>query len=909
MKRKLLFSLLLFVIAFGLFLPASPPAKADTVLVPPMIVFSSLRDGNWEIYSMKTDGSEQTNLTHNSFFDVDPGVSANGSQIVFISNRDDINGRTDIYTMNSNGGNVTRVTGGFAPPGAPRNWRVPKFSPDGSKIVASAYPATGPTCPPPGPCPPYVPATDIYLVGGGVVRLTDSVGNDTYPVFTPDGSRIVFASSRDTTNGNAQIYIMNADGSNETRLTFGGADDSTPDVSPDGTKIAFTSNRDGNYEIYLMNIDGTNLVRITNNPGDDAECQFSRDGSQIVFASTRDGHYQVYIMNVDGTSQTRLTNTSTDERQPTFLPSRFEEIITIEQAVDTSGLTWTTGGNANWFGQESTYYYGGDAAQSAAITDNQSTWLRTTVTGSGNLAFYWSVSSESGFDFLRFFIDGIQQTQTSGSVDWQQESYSIGSGTHTLEWRYTKDGSVSSGSDCGWLDKVEFAPTPTPTPTPATTPSPTPTPTPAPTTAKILPVPYYYQGDTGWCVPTSMAMIFGYCGIHDIHSWDIAKKWNWSRDVQPWQYFEPTATQVQDYFNDGHGLTAQSISEEFDTIRARIDQDQPVLLSLGDINHAIVIVGYEINNGVEKVYVNDPSGNLIQELWKDRPGKYDSLGLPFIAVKVDWNDVAQYKGWTYSTFAIAVRGNPSNPLGSIDIADNGTGFWHEPANAPQVYIWLYGEDKGLIWQNSSDHASSLDWWDYLQFAYHIDNNTNQSKRYGLQIEFSGSSPPLRLVTPTIDAKNWSYFVPKNMAPVLLHDILEHQYGEYTISLSLWDEGFTVMYDKVELPSIVYSTQQEEVTPVGSNVTISPAGTLVTFSNVTQAGMTTVTTAEWYYGCGDLPSGFAVAEPTLDITTTAIYSGPITVGIRYDPSAIGVDPESLQMFHCEGGRLGQSNEAS
>jgi titin len=128
----------------------------------------------------------------------------------------------------------------------------------------------------------------------------------------------------------------------------------------------------------------------------------------------------------------------------------------IGEAVDNTGLTWTTGGGANWFGQTGTYYYDGDAVQSGAITHSQSTWLRTTVTGPGTLAFYWKVSSESNFDFLKFYIDGVEQTQISGSVDWQQKNYTISSGTHNLEWRYAKDVSVNSGSDCGWVDKIEL---------------------------------------------------------------------------------------------------------------------------------------------------------------------------------------------------------------------------------------------------------------------------------------------------------------------------------------------------------------------------------------------------------------------------------------------------------------------
>jgi len=128
----------------------------------------------------------------------------------------------------------------------------------------------------------------------------------------------------------------------------------------------------------------------------------------------------------------------------------------LEEAVDNTALSWDTGGRVDWFGQTSTYHYGGDAAQSGTISHNQESWVQTTVTGPGTLKFYWKVSSEANFDFLRFYIDGDEQERISGTVDWQQKTYGISSGSHTLKWTYTKDGSVKRGSDCGWLDKVEF---------------------------------------------------------------------------------------------------------------------------------------------------------------------------------------------------------------------------------------------------------------------------------------------------------------------------------------------------------------------------------------------------------------------------------------------------------------------
>ena len=129
----------------------------------------------------------------------------------------------------------------------------------------------------------------------------------------------------------------------------------------------------------------------------------------------------------------------------------------LAEALDTA-LSFTTGGDADWFAQTTTTRYDGDAAQSGDISRNQESWMQTTVSGTGTVKFYWKVSSEEDFDFLEFYIDGSLQEKTSGlEVDWERQTYTIStSGSHTLEWRYMKDGSSDYGSDCGWVDKVEW---------------------------------------------------------------------------------------------------------------------------------------------------------------------------------------------------------------------------------------------------------------------------------------------------------------------------------------------------------------------------------------------------------------------------------------------------------------------
>ena len=112
----------------------------------------------------------------------------------------------------------------------------------------------------------YVMDTD----GGNLRRLTNHPGWDFSPSWSPDGKRIVFESDRDNDRDhNIDIYVMDADGGNQQKLTNHRAWDSSPSWSPDSQRIVFHSKRDGNYEIYVMDTDGGNLQNLTNHPGGD----------------------------------------------------------------------------------------------------------------------------------------------------------------------------------------------------------------------------------------------------------------------------------------------------------------------------------------------------------------------------------------------------------------------------------------------------------------------------------------------------------------------------------------------------------------------------------------------------------------------------------------------------------------
>ena len=163
---------------------------------------------------------------------------------------------------------------------------------------------------------------EIYLMnadGSNQTRLTNSTGNDSRPHWSPDGSKIAFLSGRD---GNPEIYVMTSAGGNQTRLTDNSAADDAPVWSPDGSKIAFQSNRDGNPEIYVMTSAGGNQTRLTVNSGEDQLPAWSPDGSKIAFQfeSGPGAPLEVYVMTSTGSNRTNLTNNPSDDWAPAWSP-------------------------------------------------------------------------------------------------------------------------------------------------------------------------------------------------------------------------------------------------------------------------------------------------------------------------------------------------------------------------------------------------------------------------------------------------------------------------------------------------------------------------------------------------------------------------------------------------------------
>ena len=197
-------------------------------------------------------------------------------------------------------------------------------SPDGSKIVYSSPRALGSNW-------------EIFVAnadGSEEMRLTHSAGTDIRPTWGPKGEKVVFTSDRDfemarrNSESLEEIYIMNADGTNQVRLTDNEFEDADPHISPDGKKIVFTSDRDGNDEIYVMDIDGSNVVRLTNSDFVEEFPRWSPDGTRILFDSTSAGNADIHVMNADGSGVTALTDGPLGELMADWSPDGTQIVYT-----------------------------------------------------------------------------------------------------------------------------------------------------------------------------------------------------------------------------------------------------------------------------------------------------------------------------------------------------------------------------------------------------------------------------------------------------------------------------------------------------------------------------------------------------------------------------------------------------
>jgi dipeptidyl aminopeptidase/acylaminoacyl peptidase len=240
---------------------------------------------------------------------------------------------------------------------------------------------------------------EIYVMdanGSNVVQLISNTVDDWAPAWSPDGSKIAFAHEID---GNLEIYIINSDGSNLTRLTNSSGDDDNPAWSSDGSKIAFDSDRSGTHtDIYVMNADGSNQTLITTNPSD-YSASWSPDGSKIAFHSDRDFNNEIYTMDTDGSNAQRLTNNSNWDVTPDWHPNGSKIVFASNRG--------------NVF--EKIYVMNTDGSNQTQLTNNTNGDFNPAYSPDGTKIVF-ERSDGNNTDIFLMNADGTNQTQLTNNT-------------------------------------------------------------------------------------------------------------------------------------------------------------------------------------------------------------------------------------------------------------------------------------------------------------------------------------------------------------------------------------------------------------------------------------------------------------------------------------------------------------
>jgi Tol biopolymer transport system component len=288
------------------------------------IYFQTSRNGNWDIYSMDTDGTNVQAVINTPQTDVAPSWAPDGSKFAYMSSGA---GDAEVYIYDVATGTSTNITNNPSSDGI----GIVAWSPDSTKIAFTSD-RNGPL--------------NIFLAnadGTGLVNLTGGGSNNTSPMWSPDGTKIAFTSDRTGTN---QVFTVNSDGTGLTNVSSSAFDDTLPAWAPDSSKLAFVSTRSGASDIYAVNADGSGLTQITNTPTQEYYPAWSYGGDKIYYSTLVAGNWQLFSANSDGSGATQLTNSALHNYLPSW-SAKYDKLLFLSARTgDWDVFTMNTDGTS-----------------------------------------------------------------------------------------------------------------------------------------------------------------------------------------------------------------------------------------------------------------------------------------------------------------------------------------------------------------------------------------------------------------------------------------------------------------------------------------------------------------------------------------------------------------------------------
>lgn len=291
------------------------------------IVFSSNRDGNWDIWTMNPDGSDPINLTQDAAADFSPVWSPTGEQILFVSFR---KGGESLYLMDADGKNIRKVLD---------NWRSRSsatWSPDGKRIASVSDAVL------------YIATVDGKSIEPVAQTGFGSVGD---PAWSPDGKEIAFIYNK--RKQGYELRLLNVQ-TRKQKVLLGELEKypykSHPAWSPDGNQIAFVLHKfraiqnqadaiawQDEETIYLINRDGSQLRKLVSEKGPDALCPtWSPQGDEITYQQEVRGFTQLFKIDVRSRVKTQLTHKGHNSRADWFDPAA----LPVQPNVELLSTTW-----------------------------------------------------------------------------------------------------------------------------------------------------------------------------------------------------------------------------------------------------------------------------------------------------------------------------------------------------------------------------------------------------------------------------------------------------------------------------------------------------------------------------------------------------------------------------------------